>query len=1310
MGSLDWLQSIWTARPDSLEFLFSWSSAHDNAFVWLTLIEALSWPAALCLADRELARSLGRSLVRGRSPPPHCRLAHATSPQGLSNNSKGPAAPMQPKSAPPHLSSSSCLSSPSSGCSAASSDSCPRGPNATSGPQRWTGSGALHKRAQCAGGSTFPLPMGPQSCRRRSCAHQDILFAPQCLRQKLRPANGKLARSGGQVRAASALGELIRAHDQKIAAAAFCSFTGPPYQPGGSVEATSGQAAPLGAAGRQYLGGNFALVSKAASKVAAGGRHPLLEPHWSQFDGQGDARGRSRRTGSGAGRPVCGGRASSAASLWRAGRRLFRGHARGGPAGVRGARLGPLGRLLSRFERRHQLHELGGHAYPGGGSAASSTASTTVEACHSARTADSESSGGRRGAGSPQPTGAGNKRPRPSSPTSSLSTLIRKFNHDNYTSVCQLYVNGVEEQTRRQLASSALQISAELQEEEQQQDAEIKTITNLANSKPNLTRTANTASQGGPALLASANELGSGRQAGRKCAPDGEACGPEGGPRGARSALELSLGGQLGAAKQRACRQTGGRVNPMHLVPRSSCESVLFGSSSPASHCFAPMEAGELGAIQRRASKTRAGQKRAAEGLVQAHKSTGLVDERETQRHKRPAGGAKLEKRENERESGAQMLLGCFEDSLDRLPQVAGSQQLGKRAPPLPDDEEQQVSERSERQAVQVERPVQSREGQARSQLVDGEEEEKAASREIGGEGGEQMGYINGDKSLGSPQIVLLPREKSQLLSKVGPEKKKSQKSNQVAKLAPCLNAGQSCGGEQFGEQKMKQRKNNNASQKITTEANSAANDNKWRIQDKDKQLLQQQQQQQLQQLQPGQQSKIVRQPQGAAGEQQSEPTDATKQAAAHHHDYQSTNDCRTPAEMAKQQSKQTTVLPQIEATTVAAYLGQLCAQLDSLGETTLPRAREERLDGQQRASEPLGFDYTSLRSIGDDALSLVSVSSEFEYHNIHASPFDTPKSAAAAKPAADSAQQKSLGQPKGVQKSSPETRHQPEAHTQNPPEPRAPNESLEPPTGSGSGAANTKAQAKGDLRFPSFLGASSSSVSSAERGGGVGGAPTGSQLSINVGAKVAPGKRQAAAPSSCSSTATSDSNSTLLNLTAAKFAALNESIARLRAMSTTTSTNASPSPAKLDSPPTPSECSNRPRRIASGTITKRHKADGDQNGEAPLPLASKKGAATNGLTKSQAEMLARSGPVAQLASLSLVCESGNVRAQVEKMEQKQRTTNNSSNSNNLTKAPSNSQMLNEKENHQKQSSRQTNGPSSSMIPIHSRHLPANKR
>lgn len=280
-------------------------------------------------------------------------------------------------------------------------------------------------------------------------------------------------------------------------------------------------------------------------------------------------------------------------------------------------------------------------------------------------------------------------------------------------------------------------------------------------------------------------------------------------------------------------------------------------------------------------------------------------------------------------------------------------------------------------------------------------------------------------------------------------------------------------------------------------------------------------------------------------------------------------------------------------------------------------------------------LDYGSLRSFGYDAqdgLSLVSVSSEFEYHNIYAGGVGV-----ATAPAAPAIKQPQVGL----------TRAQ-EADVERPSSidcrviDRPANSASEPPkSGSDSSSASIDSRQLENSRFPSFLPTKSKATGELQAKA----PPTSSSYSSKLSSSAAPkrqqasgdsGKRIRVSGSSCDVSAAPNCSklnklpsSSLLNLTTAKFAAL--------------SSLQQPAPLIKSTPKAPS--------VSSNTITKQKRAaTGSSNQLAGANKAAK--------LITMAEFGKLSGQQQQSAESSLPAESGNVRARIRKMEQQQSTPN----------------------------------------------------
>lgn len=333
--------------PDGLSGS-GWTGAQDNAFVWLTLAEALLLPALLCAADKQLAAAFGRSLSATRRPQRH--------------------------KAPPLLVDSALLAPGVRHQHQHQHQDCER---AKLAPQ------AAQPGARLGGqplGQHAHLLLGPSS------AHPDFMFA-------LAGGAGRQARAG-RLRAASALGgELRRWQAVAAGAAGSChSLTGPPY--------------PIFGGHESKLLANFALMNP-RDPFGVGRQHraPLAASLEAKGSKPGECGRAPRRR-----------RARAGGALLDAGRLLF-------------------GRLAVGRRRRRHASSCGLFASSG-----TSTTADMNSLASRAQRHEWAAAGGRRRR---SPACAGRL-----SPTSSLSTLIRKFNHDNYTSVCKQY-----EQEQRQIAA-----------------------------------------------------------------------------------------------------------------------------------------------------------------------------------------------------------------------------------------------------------------------------------------------------------------------------------------------------------------------------------------------------------------------------------------------------------------------------------------------------------------------------------------------------------------------------------------------------------------------------------------------------------------------------------------------------------------------------------------------------------------------------------------------------------------------------------------------------------------------------------------
>lgn len=387
-----------------------WNSNHDNGFVWLTLLEALALPILLCSIDSRLGSALRRSL-------------RPTSASG---------------SHPSHLllsSSGSNLNQSSNGQAAAAAAANISGSNLTDLAHGMDG----HFQQQRANGvSQAPITSSSSPVKATSGAgdfilgpsssYPDLIFV--CL-----PSNGQ-QRAGG-------LDPATGLHHPWNAAGKTGGGVGQnlPIAGSPSIPFAKSKANIMSGNTNDSLRANFALMSKGDSRLLSGlaaggglkrggcalvGTADLMASRRARYSElkafTSNSKKQRRQLALASGSNVTGGRSGATGAILSATRRLLRlGGGAGGSRNVEANRR----RRKQQEKRSSATHRNGFFTFTSGSSQA--TNATSLDGANN--TAESRGADETRGM----------------SPTSSLSTLIRKFNHDNYTSVCQLY-----EQQRKQ--------------------------------------------------------------------------------------------------------------------------------------------------------------------------------------------------------------------------------------------------------------------------------------------------------------------------------------------------------------------------------------------------------------------------------------------------------------------------------------------------------------------------------------------------------------------------------------------------------------------------------------------------------------------------------------------------------------------------------------------------------------------------------------------------------------------------------------------------------------------------------------------
>lgn len=399
--------------PDGL--MAGWNSSHDNGFVWLTLIEALAFPVVLCAIDSRLAKGLRRSLscstVAGR------RRATAT------------AFHQQPGAGNTY----STRATSSGSCNLL--DSKARKLHLPLRVQAGTGARLAHFNSNEAQRSNGCLPGAPTNQQQQqqsgelvlgpSASYPDFMFVCQA---------GQSAKHGNQP-AELRLAKNSSCRPKPSLAPVLGSLTGPPYPYPLLMAQPMNNLRDQLAIDKSLRDANFALSIKPSLRNGSSILGALNNTSNSQsgqlnLDCIGTA-------------DLMASRRARYAELLAGDERRRRKRARRRAAGrcAGSAILRLTRRLLSFGGRRSRPAKCNrsknAKSSYGYSAASSNTGSGTDNAaCNTLAGRCAAGSAGQLELGVGFSGGSGG---RGISPTSSLSTLIRKFNYDNYTSVCQQY-------------------------------------------------------------------------------------------------------------------------------------------------------------------------------------------------------------------------------------------------------------------------------------------------------------------------------------------------------------------------------------------------------------------------------------------------------------------------------------------------------------------------------------------------------------------------------------------------------------------------------------------------------------------------------------------------------------------------------------------------------------------------------------------------------------------------------------------------------------------------------------------------------